>query len=347
MTLTKTIYGERIRQARELSGLTQKELALKAGCNQSAIAQFEGNRTSPSTEVLAAIANTTGFLPNFFQVAPTIDFPLGTLAFRSVRTLPKKERERAYQYALTMYEQYRKLAINLSLPLMRIPRINEKPELAAKVTRAALGLSPDSPIPNLTNAFESNGGIIFVSPFMYQKIDAYSHWARVDISGEQDRPIIIVSAGIPGDRLRFSIAHELGHIVMHNSLKGSPKKWEKEAHEFASAFLMPSDAIKRELATPVTLTTVAQLKPRWRVSMQAIIYRAYTLDIINERQFRYLFEQLSSKGWRKKEPSNLDIPIETPNALRDMITTLYPDAESYAKDNNLQIDKARQFILYA
>src|ERR1700693_1826607 len=87
---------------------------------------------------------------------------------------------------------------------------------------------------------------------------------------------------------------------------------EKRAYTFAAELLMPEAAMRREITGPITLSSLAVLKPRWRVSIQALIRRAYDLHLIGDRQYRYLFEQLSAKGWRSKEPSNLDIPIEKP-----------------------------------
>jgi Zn-dependent peptidase ImmA (M78 family)/DNA-binding XRE family transcriptional regulator len=341
-TRISIIYGERVKQARELSGLTQIELAGKIGCHQSAIAHFENNRTLPSNELLDQIADATGFLPSFFEREPITGFSLGSLSFRSRKTLTKKEEAKAFQYAATVFEQVQLLSGKLNLPLLRLPRITEKPTLAAKVTRASLGLEPDKPIGRLINIFEYNGGIVFVTPFSLAKLDAFSRWAKLDI----DRPIIISSSGVPGDRMRFSIAHEIGHLVMHSAPKGTVLDIEKEADSFAAEFLMPEDAIRRELIAPVTLTSVAGLKPLWGVSMQALIYRAHDLKIITDRQYHYLFEQLSMRGWRTREPSNLDIPIEAPQTFGKMVRSVYQNYDSYADEMGLKLSTARDFILY-
>jgi hypothetical protein len=72
----------------------------------------------------------------------------------------------------------------------------------------------------------------------------------------------------------------------------------------------------------VTLTSLAGLKPRWGVSIQTLIYRAHELGIIADRQYRYLFEQVSIRGWRTREPENLDIPVEKPRTLRKIVELL-------------------------
>jgi len=341
-TRTSIIYGERIKQARELNNLTQSELAEHIKCNQSAIAHFETNRTLPSDEILTAIAQATGVLPSFFESEPTHGFSLGSLSYRRRRSLSKKEEAKAYQYAFVMYEQARFLAQKLHLAPLHLPHISEKPSLSARVTRASLGLVPDKPISRLVNTFEYNGGLVFVTPFSMSKIDAFSGWATLDI----DRPIIIASCNIPGDRMRFSIAHEIGHLVMHGAPKGTMLAMEKEANAFAAEFLMPEDAIRADLLIPITLTSIAQLKPKWGVSMQALIYRAHDLKIITDRQYRYLFEQLSAKGWRTREPSNLDIPIEAPQAFSKMIQSAYQSIETYADDVGLKPTVVSDWLLY-
>ena len=205
-----------------------------------------------------------------------------------------------------------------------------------------MGLVPDKPISRLVNTFEYNGGLVFVTPFSMSKIDAFSGWATLDI----DRPIIIASCNVPGDRMRFSVAHEIGHLVMHGAPKGTMAVMEKEANAFAAEFLMPEDAIRAELLTPITLTSIAQLKPKWGVSMQALIYRAHYLRIITDRQYRYLFERLSAKGWRTREPSNLDIPIEAPQAFNKMVQSVYQSIGAYAEDVGLKPAVVRDWLLY-
>ena len=334
------IYGGRIKQVRELSGLTQAKLASQIGCKQSAIAHFENGITVPSSETLNAIAKVTGFLASFFELPPLDDFSSGSLSYRSRRSVTKQELAQTYQYGSVMFEQVKTMSYRLSLPLLRLPRISETPELSARVTRAALGLSPGTPIANSINSFEQNGGFVFVTPFMLNKIDAFSCWAQFD----RERPMIVVSTCITGDRLRFSVGHEIGHLVMHNSPRGQLIDLERQADMFASEFLMPAGVMRTEITSPVTLTSLMGLKQKWGVSIQALIRRAYDLSLITERQYHYLFEQLSLKGWRKREP--IDVPIESPSAYSKMLNILYSNENDYALDMHLTPTKAKELIVY-
>ncbi|MEJ7842636.1 MAG: ImmA/IrrE family metallo-endopeptidase [Rubrobacter sp.] len=114
------------------------------------------------------------------------------------------------------------------------------------------------------------------------------------------------------------------------------------ANRFASEFLLPEQSIRHELYPPITLSGLSKLKPRWGVSIQALIRRAYTLEIITQRQYKYLFQKLSARGWRTKEPDELAVKVEKPRAARQMAELLYGvpygdqiDFKKLAEDVNL------------
>lgn len=336
------IYGSRIEQARKLSGFTQIKLASIVGVNQSAIAQYEKEICAPSEDTIKDIALATGFQPSFFKQPQSITLPKGSLSYRALRSVPAKEEDNAYQYAKLLYEHINQMSQVIALPPVNIFALKEKPSKAAQLTRVALGLSPDMPINNLINSLEINGVVVLSLPMLLQKLDAFSIW--VELQGK--RPLIITSLGKPGDRLRFSLAHELGHLVLHYPPQNSVKTMEKEANAFAAEFLMPMQAMMSEFMKPVSLFSIAKLKPKWGVSMQALIYRARDLKIITERQAIYLFSQMSIHGWRKGEPSNLDVKIETPQLVRKMMEKLYDNPENYAIDMHLGINRATELALY-
>ncbi len=162
-----------------------------------------------------------------------------------------------------------------------------------------------------------------------EKRDAFSSWVGEDA----EKPVIVLSGDAPGDRLRFSVAHELGHLVMHRSWRSdaSESELEDQANKFASEFLMPEQSIQHELDPPITLSGLAKLKPRWGVSIQALIRRAYTLEIISQRQYKYLFQKLSARGWRTREPDEFAVRVEKPRAARQMAELLYDDPIDYKK----------------
>ena len=340
------INGDRVKQARELRGLTQAELAGAIGVSQAAVAQIEAGLTEPTERHLEAIALQTKLPPSFFRQRTAVDFPLGSLLFRSRKALTMRDRLVAHAYGRLMYEVVETiLAPRTTGYPVRIPRLTDDPVTAARVTRSELGLSPDTPISNVINAGEKGGILVLALPTMVPSADAYSVWAHA----ETEKPVIVVTGGAPGDRLRLSVAHELGHLVMHRTLRRSaaPGPLEADAFTFAAEFLMPESTMRDQLPSPLTLETLAPLKRRWGVSIQALIRRGRDLALITERQYRYLFEQLSARGWRTREPSGLDVPIEKPRAVRKMVEVLYGTPIDYhrlADDTNLSVPLVKQIM---
>jgi len=210
-----------------------------------------------------------------------------------------------------------------------------------------MGLDPTQPVHNLLRALERMGVWVIALPKLEGR-DAFCVWAR---SEGQELPVIAYCTGVPGDRLRLSIAHEVGHLVMHKTVLKPSSEMESEAYSFGAELLLPETAIRKELIAPMTLTSAARLKPRWGVSMQALIRRAYELQIVTERQYRYLFFQLSANGWRTREPENLDVQVEKPRLLRKMAEMIYGfpiDFRQMAAESHIGLGELKSIIaLYA
>jgi Zn-dependent peptidase ImmA (M78 family) len=113
----------------------------------------------------------------------------------------------------------------------------------------------------------------------------------------------------------------VGHLVLHHAPEGTPHALERQADAFAEAFLLPAAAMREVLVPPITLTTLADHKTRWGVSLQALIRRAHTLDLLTPSQYRSLSTQLGARGWRTREP--IAVPVERPRALRQLAELLY------------------------
>lgn len=85
---------------------------------------------------------------------------------------------------------------------------------------------------------------------------------------------------------RFSLAHEIGHLVMHTGV--ATAEMEAEANQFAAELLMPAETIRKQLRL-VQLRDLGQLKAIWHVSLAALIYRAREIGEITDRHARTLF----------------------------------------------------------
>jgi Zn-dependent peptidase ImmA (M78 family)/DNA-binding XRE family transcriptional regulator len=320
------INGARIRLVRELKGMTQDDLATQVGVVQSAIAQAESGTTPVSEELVEKIAYKTNFPVSFFRREDILDFPLGSLLFRAHSALTAGERAEAHRYGHVIFEMVEDMRRKLSQIPVRLPRLEvDDPMRAAQITRSHFGLSPDTPIKNLITEIEKAGVFVFALPIALANFDAFSLWA----GPEPLRPVMVIGGGKSGDRVRLSIAHELGHLVLHQAVRGNLKEAESAANKFAGELLMPEIAMRHQMPAPVTLTRLADLKPKWRVSIQALIVRAHELGIVSDRQYRYLFEQIAIRGWRKREPG--EIPVERPRAVRKMAEIQYGDPVDYER----------------
>lgn len=337
------INGSRIRLIRELKGMTQADLASHVGVTQSAIAQAESGTSTISEELAAKIAFKTGFPLSFFKQEDTSEFPLGSLLFRAHKSLTPAEKAEVHRCGQLIYEMAGLLRHNRrvkELPL-RLPRVETDPVHAAKVARSQLGLSPDTPIENLINTVEKAGVAVFVLPIFLPNFDAYSLWA----GSEPRHPVIVISSGKSGDRQRLSIAHEIAHLVLHQAINGNIRNAEDQANLFSAELLMPEAAMRHEIIPPITLTGIARLKMKWKVSIQALIRRAHELNIITANQYKYLFTQLSARGWRTREPVEL-LP-EKPRAVRKMAEIVYGlpiDCKRLATDAHLAAQFVREVI---
>ena len=237
--------GERLKLARELRELTQTSLADSLGVTQPAISAIESGRLAASDELVATASLTLGLPVSFFRQEPPITFPSGSLVlYRARSSLGVREEKRVRRRAQVMFECTASVAKRFRTTSSRIPQLSEPPEIAAAVSRDALGLSPDEPIPHVVRALERAGVTVLALPDSPKKMDAFSVW-----SGEGSSiPVVATMSGKPGDRLRWSVAHELGHLVLHRSIRGSVADAENEANAFASEFLTPETAIRDELA---------------------------------------------------------------------------------------------------
>ena len=270
--------GDRLKRAREIKGWTQQELADAVNVTQAAIARIEQNLLAPSDQLKQQIALATGFPVSFFEQDNTIDFPLGSLLFRQHMTLKSRERDQILQTAWATYVLYDYMAQKLRLMPLRLPRVQDEDiKTSASLTRNALGIEPDVPVRNLVNRLEKAGVVVLSIPLDIHGHDAFSLWS-------DRRAVIVLSHGKPGDRQRYTAAHEIGHLVQHYILWGSHDEVEKEADSFAEEFLLPEDAMREVMVKPVTLSSLAELKPRWGVSVSSLIERAFHLNIITVDQ---------------------------------------------------------------
>jgi Zn-dependent peptidase ImmA (M78 family) len=238
-------------------------------------------------------------------------YPAGMHLYRKHKGLPAKDLAQVAAFMNIFREHVKGLLVGAEIEYKPIKEcdIDEygTPAEAAKAFRQYLHL-PRGPIKNLTKVLESVG--IVVLPMKASRL-----FSGASLLTEKPNYIAIVNSEMPGDRLRFTLAHELGHIVMHSIPNPD---MEQQADRFASEFLMPAQEIGPYLSN-LTLDKLASLKTYWKVSMGAILVHAHALKKITDRHYRTLWMKMGSAGYRLKEPLELEIPVERPTLVSEII----------------------------
>jgi len=311
--------GRMLVLARESRGISQKQLADALGVPQSRISMIEMELRPVPNELLDQFCERLHYPREFF-------FQHSSLAGVGIAEVFHRKRARVSRPVLAqIYAQIeirflhldvllRSVDIECSVPHLDIQDFQGYADEAARVVRTKLGL-PRGPIANLTEVLEDAGIIVIPFDFGTREVDAISRWVTT-LS-----PVVFVNTESPTDRLRFSLAHELGHLVMHDL---PTPEMEEEADAFAEEFLMPERDIRHELQD-LDLARLAILKKYWRVSMAALLVRARTLETITANQARYLWQKMSQAGYRLREPVELDAATEVPSLLRELVQVYLRD----------------------
>ena len=297
--------------ARQARGMTQATLAKTSGVSQGTISKIEHGVRPLSDDDVAKFSAALRYPPEFFNRAGE-QYGQGTVCHHRKRQsvpISKLRQIHASMNVMRMStgELLRGVEISAAhtFPRMEVEDFGS-PQKIAQLVRQSWQL-PLGPIKSMISVVEAAGGVVVPCDFDTDKLDAISQRPA------DEPPFFFVSVTAPGDRLRFNLAHELGHIVMHSV---PAKGQEEEANAFAAEFLMPAKEIKPQLKN-LDMAKLADLKRHWKVSMQALIYRARTLEMITERQQRSWFMRFGKLGYRKNEP--IEIPREEPALIRRVV----------------------------
>ena len=315
--------GERLELARNFRGMTQSALGKEVSASGASISYYEtGKQTDPPSDLVEAWGEVLGFEPGFFFERVDDPFRDEECSFRHRRSAPEHLKRRARSFGTLIGLIIHYLSGRLELPAYDIP---VKPtngradgiEEAAQACRAHWKLGLDTPITNIGRTLENAGVPVIKTLASTEKVDAFSRRGRV--------PVVIVNTfkESPSHWI-FDMAHELGHFVCHTDRITGSVDTEREADAFASAFLLPSRAFSREFkSAPFSWEHMLRLKARWHVSLAAMVYRAYSLGLMDAITYRRSFKYLSARGWRKNEPGE---PVaHEPELLRESLMTLYQE----------------------
>ncbi len=319
--------------AREARGQTQSELASKVPVGQATLSKYETGVLEPPTEFVSELGLALNYPAAFFyQPGQPYGFP--PFHYRKRKKLSAKALGRIVAEMNIRRVHVKKLILSCEIKSnQRVPEIDMDEfqgqsrghpsiEDIARSVREAW-LLPNGPVPNMVELIEDNGGIVVPCDFGSDLIDAMSQ--RID-----GLPVLFfVNAHTPADRLRHTLAHELAHMVLHTTTFKDDSEMEREADQFAGAFLMPADEIKSQLRE-FNLRHLANLKSYWKVSMASIAVRADRLKLITPYQKKMFWIEMGKLGYRKREPN--EPSQEVPSILRRMVKYHRSELEYSVKD---------------
>ena len=322
--------GQRIKQARKSTQLSLRDLADRAQVSPMAISKYERDQDVPSSGVLLRLAESLNVSIDFFFRPDIPDVQLQ--AYRKHASLGVKEQDAIQARIQEWLERYIEVesffedgAHFVNLPRYSIASVDDV-EIAAEHLRSewALGLDP---IENLTQLLEDQG-------IKVGMVDGFEHFdACTYLAGQT--PVIVTKSNLPGDRQRFNLGHELGHLVLEIA---EALDAEKICHRFVGAFLAPGPVVRFELGnhrTTLDMSELYMLKQKYGLSMQAWIFRARDLKIISSQVADRLFQRFRANNWHRQEPGQA-FPTEIPLRMERLIyRALVEDLISRSKAQEL------------
>ena len=298
---------------REYKGYSQTELASHIqGLSQSNLSKFEKGVGQLSDEIIRKIVDFLGFPSSFYD--QVISNNIDSAHYRKKVGITKKEKDYIEKSIKLIGYIVDQMSDSIEFPPFTLKTIDLSegftPVVAAHFIRRSMGIL-QGPVVQICSKLESYGIIIV------QLYDCDEGFDGVSFLTDLGYPVIVINGNYSNDHKRLTIAHELGHIVMHISPDIAVPDYrdkEKEAFSFAAEFLMPTEEIKNSL-TDLRLSYLLPLKQYWLTSMASIAHRAKDLGAITLEKYKYINVELSRKGYRKREPGN--VYLDTPTLFYD------------------------------
>ena len=315
---SESVNPAMISLARESLGLSQKQLETIIPFSQAEISRIEAGLRPASDRFITELSNALGYRRAFFfRSDPIYGVGISEMFHRKRQEIAVRLLQQTYALVHIRRMEVTRLLQAVEFGECDIPHIDPiehdaDPKEVARAVRAQW-LIPAGPIASVCEVVENAGGLIIPCVFPTRRIDAISQW----LPGLP--PLFFVNPEIPQDRLRFTLSHELAHMIMHHAVRPNlDPDIEKEAHLFAAEFLLPAKDIAHGLYD-LSIERLAVLKLYWRVAMSAILMRASDLGRIDRVQGEYLWKRMGKLGYRKREPSHLDVTGDDPRLLKDIV----------------------------
>jgi Zn-dependent peptidase ImmA (M78 family)/DNA-binding XRE family transcriptional regulator len=328
-TWTTAMFCTRLHRARKAAGLSLRDLGEQVGVSHASIKKYEDGLATPSSDILLKLARALNVRTEYFFRPETV--ALTGIEYRKRSRLPAKRLDAITHEIIDQIERRIELEnlfphppVKVFTPVAELPEIVtnlDQIEDVADLVRTAWELGFD-PIPDLIDVLETNG----IRVFMIEADDENkSDGLAAHVNG---MPIVVVGRRWPGDRQRFTLAHELGHLMLNDRLPDDMDE-EKACNRFAGAFLFPRSSVQQELGShrnAIELKELGLLKEEFGLSMAGILYRALHLGIISPAYREGQAKLFSMKGWSRQEPGT-PFPSEKAHLFEQLI--FHALAENY------------------
>ena len=309
-TDTRTVLASRLRQLRVARGLSLDALAAAMGgaVTKQALSKYERSRAMPTPRVLTALARALGV--KAMSLVTPAGFAIEIVAFRKTSGLGRKEGARVEGLAETLLEQRVRLqeltgeGDGSDIPVRGLRAASvEACERAAAAVRERWALGRD-PLASVTEALEEHHVHVLEieAGARFDGLAAVARRANGGVAGAA----VVSKRGVPGERQRFNLAHELGHLVLDLP---AGVDGERAAHRFAGAFLAPAETLRRDMGpkrSSVSMEELRLLKRRYGVSLQALVYRLRDLEVIGDKHAAALWTEINARGWKMHEPDEME-----------------------------------------
>lgn len=322
----KTFNPIRLTQARLWNDFSLDYLAGLIHITGASINLYEKGKRKPDNEIQLKLANALDFPIDFFYT-PSKDTSFCAISYRkkaNTRKIGKQRAELLKQFSfefielLSSYVSFKESSL-MPQDIEYDTLQNDDIEKIAQDVRQALHAG-NAPIQNLMTFLENRGAFIFLYNNEITPVDGFSC-----INAEH--PYIYINENASWDRMRFTLAHELGHIILHSGIDrdaltlSENNMLEEQADLFAAAFLIPQQSFIADFISP-SRPFLLKMKETWGVSMAAIIMRAKRLGLITQAQKEYYFTEASRRNERKIECGNNLRPKEQPFIIETVIKSL-------------------------
>ena len=309
---------KRLGLARKRRRLTGKGLAELAGVSAITVSRVENGENEPDEETIAKLARALGYPEEFFDDDDPEEIDTSAVSFRSFTKMSAKERDAAIASGVLGLQLSDWVESEFRLPKANILDLSYEtdPEIAARSLRQFWSLG-EKPIGNVLGLLEVNGIRVFSLSENTATVDAFSFWRN-------EKPFVFLNNYKTAEHSIYDSVHELGHLAMHRHAGTQPSRAaEREANQFASAFLMPENDVRARMPRFITVNTIIEAKKRWRVSAMAMAYRLHALGLLSEWKYKSACIELGRRRFRSGEPGGIE--RETSRVWQKVLSQLWSE----------------------